>query len=100
MKAASEMAGRHYNRPMHVYIYRAARRADTYLYLAREDDFAAVPPPVLERLGELAAVMDFDLQPGRKLARADTAVVLNNLTERGFYLQAPPLTELPGDAAW
>lgn len=85
---------------MHVFIYRCARRADTYLYLARREDFEAVPAPVRERLGAFVAVMELELTPERKLARADATVVLNNLAERGFYLQAPPSTLLPGDEAW
>ncbi len=85
---------------MQVFIYRCARRADTYLYLAKRDHFEVVPAPLRERLGAFVAVMALELTPERKLARADAAVVLSNLDARGFYLQAPPSTQLPGDEAW
>ncbi len=34
-------------------------------------------------------VLDVALEPGRKLAREDVAVVIANLGERGFHLQRP-----------
>ena len=75
---------------MHAYVYKSLRKADTYLYLAARDDFARVPPPVLDPLGRLEFVLDVALTPDRKLARVDPAVVRENLALRGFHLQLPP----------
>jgi len=75
---------------MRCYVYRCARRADTYLYLARRDDFACVPAPLRGTLGEFTFTFDFELTPERKLAREDAAVVHGNLVSRGFHLQFPP----------
>lgn len=75
---------------MHAYVYKSLQRADTYLYLAARDDFARVPEPLRARLGTLAFALDFDLAPGRKLAREDVATVMENLAARGFHLQFPP----------
>ena len=60
---------------MHAYVYKSLRKADTYLYLAARDDFARVPPPVLDPLGRLEFVLDVALTADRKLARVDPAVV-------------------------
>ena len=42
-------------------------------------------------------VMEIDLYPGRKLARASAETVLEGLEKRGFYLQMPPV-DRPGEA--
>ena len=79
---------------MHAYVYKSLRKADTYLYLAARDDFARVPPPVLDPLGRLEFVLDVALAPERKLAREDPALVRENLALRGFHLQLPPPSDL------
>jgi uncharacterized protein YcgL (UPF0745 family) len=80
---------------MHAYVYKSLKKADTYVYLAGRDDFTRLPAPVRERLGGLQFVLDVELTPGRKLARADAGVVRGNLASRGFHLQMPMLAEDP-----
>jgi hypothetical protein len=85
---------------MHAYVYKSQRKADTYLYLAKRDDFDCVPAPVRAPLGTLQFVMELALTPERRLARADAAVVRANLQSRGFYLQLPPTVADPMSADW
>lgn len=68
-------------------IYKSRRQADTYLYVARQDDFSQVPVALLGLLGEPVHVMDLELDASRKLAQEDTGEVLRNLAERGWHLQ-------------
>lgn len=75
---------------MIAHIYKSLRKPDAYLYLRDKDAFGIVPDSIRAPLGELAFVMSLELAPGRKLARADAAVVRSNLVERGYYLQVPP----------
>jgi uncharacterized protein YcgL (UPF0745 family) len=75
---------------MHAYIYKSLRKADTYVYLARRDDFDCVPPGVRTALGRLQFVLDVALTPERRLASEDPATVRDNLLVRGFHLQVPP----------
>ncbi|MDH3690536.1 MAG: YcgL domain-containing protein [Gammaproteobacteria bacterium] len=75
---------------MHCAIYKGNRKQDTYLYVEREDDFTRVPEPLLAMLGPLEFVLALELTPKRKLARANTDEVLEQLSERGYYLQLPP----------
>lgn len=75
---------------MHAHVYKSLRKADAYLYLAARDDFGCVPDPVLQQLGRLEFVLEVALTPERTLARADPAVVRENLATRGFHLQLPP----------
>lgn len=75
---------------MQAFVYKSLRKDDTYLYLATRDDFERVPEPVRQRLGALQFVLEVALTPERRLARADAAVVRENLVARGFHLQLPP----------
>lgn len=77
------------------WIYKSARRGEMYLYLAQEDGFDLAPKALIERMGTMQLVMEIELFPGRKLARADAAEVLKSLERDGYYLQLPP-TDGPG----
>lgn len=76
---------------MQAYVYKSLRKADTYVYLSARDDFERLPDPMREQLGALQFVLEVELSPQRKLARADAAVVRENLAARGFHLQFPPV---------
>ena len=78
---------------MHAYVYKSLRKADTYVYFAARDDFDALPEPVRAQLGGLEFVLEVELTPERRLARADAAQVREALTTRGFFLQVPPLPD-------
>lgn len=75
---------------MQAHVYKSRRKADTYVFLAARDDFARLPEPVRASLGALEFVLEVALTPERTLARADPAVVRENLVLRGFHLQIPP----------
>jgi uncharacterized protein YcgL (UPF0745 family) len=74
---------------MQAFVYKSLRKPDTYLYLRERDAFGLLPEAVRAPLGALEFVMELALVPGRKLARADAAVVRANLVEHGFHLQFP-----------
>jgi uncharacterized protein YcgL (UPF0745 family) len=75
---------------MKTWVYKGNRKANTYLYVERENDFSRVPQIVLDLMGSLELVVDIDLEKREKLARAETAEVTNKLMEQGFFLQLPP----------
>lgn len=79
---------------MQAYVYKSQRKADTFVYLAKRDDFALVPEPLRTQLGDLSFVLEVALTPDRKLAREDTTVVRENLSARGFHIQFPPQPDL------
>lgn len=74
---------------MQTYVYKSLRNDNTYVYLAKRDDFAVMPEAVRAPLGELVFVLEFALTGQRKLAQADPAVVRANLAAHGFHLQFP-----------
>jgi len=83
-------------------IYKSAKRPDTYLYLAKRDDFSAVPAALLEMFGSPELVTVLDLARREQLAGADIKKVCADINERGFYLQLPPPQEdlLKAHKAW
>ena len=80
---------------MQVYVYRSSRKQDTYLYLARKDDFGPIPAPLMEVFGKPQFALEFELTVERTLAQEDPKSVLASLRERGFHLQMPPQNEIP-----
>lgn len=75
---------------MQSYIYKSLKKDELYLYLVKKDDFSDIPEPLLNSFGKIEFVMELDITPDRKLAREDTAKVLNSLQEKGFFVQVPP----------
>ncbi|WP_018860878.1 MULTISPECIES: YcgL domain-containing protein [unclassified Thioalkalivibrio] len=75
---------------MQCYVYRATRRADTYVYLPQKGDFSELPDGLSRALGRLEFALEFELTPERALAQEDPQKVLANLNEQGFHLQLPP----------
>ena len=85
---------------MLAHVYKSLEKADTYLYLAKRDDFAGLPEPLRTQLGTLQFVLEVDLVPERRLARENPEVVRANLASRGFHLQFPPTVEDPMTEDW
>jgi uncharacterized protein len=75
---------------MQCFVYKSARRADTYIYLRERDAFDLLPAPLAASLGPLNFVIELALSPERKLAREDVETVIANLRGPGFHLQLPP----------
>ena len=78
-------------------IYRSSKKDDMYLYVPKaeegKDDLAELPDSLLGLMGQPQYVMDLELTPERKLARADVGEVLAKLEAEGFYVQMPPTPE-------
>ena len=72
---------------MECFIYRCSLKPDMYIYLAEEDVFDEVPKEIFNSLGIVEFAMELDITPVTKLAREDTATVLDNLKEHGFHIQ-------------
>ncbi|GGX61093.1 YcgL domain-containing protein [Saccharospirillum salsuginis] len=73
-----------------VSIYRSPRKSEMYLYVPKVNGLKDVPEVLLEHFGQPHHVMDMLLKRDRKLARVDTGRLLDQLIERGYYLQMPP----------
>ena len=77
-------------------VYKGNHKPDAYLFIQREGDFSQVPESLLALMGTLQIVISLDLTADSTLAQARVEEVLQQLRDRGFYLQLPPLdTKLP-----
>lgn len=76
-----------------VEIFRSSRKEEMYLYVEKTKGLVDVPETLMKQFGDAQSVMTLVLAPERKLARADTAEVLQNIEQHGFYLQMPPTAE-------
>ena len=74
-------------------IYKSSKKADTYLFVLKRDDFSSVPEALLKTFGKPLFSMMLNLEKHSKLALSDINKVKQQLTESGFYLQLPPPTE-------
>ena len=74
-------------------IYKSARKAQTYLFINKRDDFSEVPEALMKTFGTPNLVTIINLATKEKLAMADIDKVKANLKEQGFYLQLPPPQE-------
>ena len=72
---------------MFCHIYRSSRKVDTYLYLVDKDDFSILPESLLNLFGDPEFSFSFKLAVDKKLAREDTAEVMENLKSQGYHLQ-------------
>ena len=71
-------------------IFKSSKKEEMYLYVSKKDQLEQVPEALITAFGSTIHVMDMLLTSERKLARADTAQVLADIEEKGFYLQMPP----------
>lgn len=74
-------------------VFKSSKIEEMYLYVKKQEGLDAVPEVLLKQFGEPVHVMTFILNEEKTLARADTATVIKNLDDKGFYLQMPPQKE-------
>jgi len=74
-------------------VYKSFKQFDYFLFVEEEDEFVRVPGSLRQMLGVLEKVMDLELDESRNLAQADVVVVMQQIEERGYYLQMPPQSD-------
>ncbi len=78
---------------MYCYVYKGERKDDHYVYLPNAFDAAEpptdLPEAILNLLGELSLVLEFELNADRKLPQADARQIISDIQSQGFYLQMP-----------
>lgn len=71
-------------------VYKSIRKSQTYIFVAKRDDFSKVPTHLLEQFGPPQLVSVLNLTETTKMAMANAAKVIKEVTNTGFYLQLPP----------
>ncbi|WP_445398529.1 YcgL domain-containing protein [Zobellella sp. An-6] len=74
-------------------VYKSPKKAETYLFVERRDDFSRVPAALLETFGTPQLAMIVNLATKTRLGQADIDKVRLALRTQGYYLQLPPPPE-------
>ena len=75
---------------MQCVVYKSLRQFDYYLFVKKDDGFSRLPDGLKQILGVLKKVTDLDLDEKRTLAQADVLEVIQQIEEKGYFLQMPP----------
>ena len=71
-------------------IYRSSKKEGMYLYVDKRDDLEKIPEDLMDFFGKPLFSMSLLITKDKKLARADALKVLQEIAEKGFYMQMPP----------
>jgi uncharacterized protein YcgL (UPF0745 family) len=71
-------------------VYKSAKKAQTYLFINKRDDFSAVPEALMQMFGTPTLVTVVNLATKTKLGFAELDKVKENLSLQGYYLQLTP----------
>jgi hypothetical protein len=74
-------------------VYKSSKKADTYLFVEKRDDFTKVPDALMTTFGRPVFVLILNLAKRDKLGFADIESVKASLSDKGYYLQLPPPQE-------
>ncbi len=74
-------------------VYKTAKKAGMYLYVAKKDDFSSVPEALMNQFGRPQLVMMLPLSKRDALGGVDKAKLIDAINAQGFYLQMPPKEE-------
>jgi len=71
-------------------VYKSFKKSQTYLFIAKRDDFSPVPEALLAQFGAPQLVSILNIQEKTKLAQTNAAQVHAAIIKHGYYLQLPP----------
>ena len=74
-------------------VYKSKKKADTFLFIEKRDDFSKVPEPLMTMFGQPQYVMIINLAKRTQLGVADLDTLKQSLSDQGYYLQIPPQEE-------
>jgi len=71
-------------------VYKSPKKADTYLYIEKRDDFSDVPEALMHTFGSPIFVTLVPLSKHEHIANISRSSFIEKVKEHGFYLQLPP----------
>ena len=63
------------------------------MYVPKKDNFEDVPEPLMQMFGRPVLVTILALDKHERLGMVDKQKLIDELSEKGFYLQVPPKEE-------
>jgi uncharacterized protein YcgL (UPF0745 family) len=80
---------------MKCFVYKSIKKADSYIYINKKDNFENIPEQLLQLFGAPQFTLEFELTEDRKLPLVDAKQVMHSLNTQGYYLQMPSKNNLP-----
>ena len=74
-------------------VFKSSKKDEMYLYVDKQEQLASVPDALKTMFGTPLHVFDMLITPEKKMARVEADKVLNDIQEKGFFLQMPPAKE-------
>jgi uncharacterized protein YcgL (UPF0745 family) len=71
-------------------VFKSSKKDEMYLYVDKMEAMKRVPEALLKMFGAPIHVFDMLLTPEKELARIDAVQVLDDIRNKGFFLQMPP----------
>ena len=79
-------------------VYKSPKKSEMYVYIEKRKGVQSIPEELLTFFGAPVHVFDMLLTEDKKLARVDADKVLFDISDKGYFLQMPPVEEnyMPG----
>lgn len=74
-------------------VYKTSKKEGMYLYVAKSDGLKRVPEALLQMFVGPSLAMEILVRPEKTLARLSGERLMQEIGEKGFYLQMPPSKE-------
>ena len=74
-------------------VFKSLKKNGMYVYVDRKKGIGALPEELIPLFGKPEHVLDMILTPLKKLARVEAQKVLDEIFEKGYYLQMPPIED-------
>lgn len=71
-------------------VFRSSKKDEMYLYVDKAEQLTRVPDALKEMFGAPVHVFDMLLTPEKELSRVEAVKVLEDIREKGYFLQMPP----------
>lgn len=71
-------------------VFKSPRKDEMYLYVDKMEQLQRVPEALLDMFGKPVHVFDMLMTADKELARVEAQKVLDDIRDKGFFLQMPP----------
>ncbi|GGK74907.1 YcgL domain-containing protein [Amphritea balenae] len=71
-------------------VFKSSKKDEMYIYVDKAEQLKRVPEPLLKMFGAPIHVFDMLLTPEKEMARVEADKVLEDIREKGYFLQMPP----------
>jgi uncharacterized protein YcgL (UPF0745 family) len=75
---------------MYCKIFKGNKEQELYVFVPFDKGEDNIPEALKQKMGVISEVISLEISAEKKLARAKAAKVMEDIREKGFYVQLPP----------